>query len=349
MAFQMLVPRTRQPKTNSRPSILIRDESGSFTLEATMIFPLILLCISAVLFFSYTIFEKSVLASRAFEAAERTAYTWGDSHKDPITGAYFIAQTDWLYWRFSSDGLAGFLPGFGGNGGGSVSLLETEGGKTDLVRTKLKRIAPFLPSDVQGELRYRNLFIERAVDADLTKNTNRFSLLHLWNTKDASVAESQASSYVADHAEFLRLVDFTRSFVPQLKGRISPNRAAEILGKVQQGPVQEVNIRSERDAKEYLQNVIGGYSSKVQTKYGERQIDVLDPDGVMHEAKYTVNTGEAKDQIRKDVELIREGKVKGVVWHFFPVAKTGRIDLSPGLRKELENQGIVIIEHKGRG
>lgn len=337
--------RTNQLKTKYRRHRFIRDENGSFTLEATMIFPLILLCISAVLFFSYTIFEKSLLASRAFEASERTAYTWGDSHKDPITGAYSIAHTDGLYWRLTSDGLAGLLPGLAGKEGASVSIPDTKGGNTDLVRSKLQRIAPYLPSDVYGELRYRNRFVERAVDANLTKDTSRFSLLNLWNAKSASVLEAKASSYVADPVEFLRLVDFTRAFVPQLKGRISPSKTAELLGSIQQDSVREVNIDSEADAKQYLLDIIGGSSPTLQTKYGKREINVLDPDGVAHEAKYYVNVKEAKEQIRKDVELMKEGKVKGVVWHFFPISKTGKVDLSPGLRKELESNGIVIIEH----
>ena len=75
-----------------------------------------------------------------------------------------------------------------------------------------------------------------------------------------------------------------------------------------------------------------------------RKIDVLDRDGIAHEAKYTLNAGDARQQLRKDAELMRRGEVKGVVWHFFRT-KNGSVSLSASLRKELERNGIVVIIH----
>jgi hypothetical protein len=76
-----------------------------------------------------------------------------------------------------------------------------------------------------------------------------------------------------------------------------------------------------------------------------RKIDALDPDGIAHEAKYTVNNKQAHQEILKEVELIRKGLIKGSVWHFFRVKKTGQVELSSSLRKDLEEHGIIIVIH----
>ncbi len=84
-----------------------------------------------------------------------------------------------------------------------------------------------------------------------------------------------------------------------------------------------------------------------RTDHGGRYIDVL-KDGVAHEAKvgYTCLSKFVKKQILMDVLLRDSDKlVNEVVWHFYKSDITGRIGLSPQLRKFLEKYSIEIVEH----
>jgi hypothetical protein len=76
------------------------------------------------------------------------------------------------------------------------------------------------------------------------------------------------------------------------------------------------------------------------TSLGKRTPDYI-VDGVAHESKAGVNvklTEVIKNQILKDAELLREGEVKGVVWHFWQGADGSVLDF-------LNQHGIPYIIH----
>lgn len=76
-----------------------------FTIEASLIFPVIFLSTIALILFSLVIYEKVVIYQKAQIIAERTAFTWDNSQKDFTTGAFEENQYttmdggDGLYWR----------------------------------------------------------------------------------------------------------------------------------------------------------------------------------------------------------------------------------------------------------
>jgi hypothetical protein len=159
--------------------------------------------------------------------------------------------------------------------------------------------------------------------------------------------EEGASAYVADPVEFLRTVELVSTYAAKLKSRFaSPEEASKALQQLLPGEAQPVSIDSEDQAAAYLQQLLNAKGEKLSTPYGERIIDVLDADGFAHEAKYNVNMSATKLQIEKDVELIRSGQVKGVVWHFFLLKKTGKYDTTPALLRELEENGIMVVYHQ---
>jgi len=92
------------------------SEEGSFTLEASLVFPLILFCTVTLLFVGMYAYQNVFVQQIARTAAERLAFTWNNSHKDLITGNFTPSETDGLYWRLTHDSvtdLFGMLSGSG--------------------------------------------------------------------------------------------------------------------------------------------------------------------------------------------------------------------------------------------
>src|SRR5690606_33618835 len=76
-----------------------REQTGSFTLDAAITLPIIMLALIAIISFSFTLYLRSDLYATAAAAADRAAHNWDNSAKDPITGAVPVGQVDPLYWR----------------------------------------------------------------------------------------------------------------------------------------------------------------------------------------------------------------------------------------------------------
>ena len=67
---------------------LIRDQKGSFILESSLVFPSIFVAILILLFFCLYLYQNAALGQVAAVAAERSAYSWDNSYRKPLTGAY---------------------------------------------------------------------------------------------------------------------------------------------------------------------------------------------------------------------------------------------------------------------
>lgn len=81
-----------------------KEDKGSFTLEATLVFPTIFISTIVLLLVSIIIFERVSLYQKAYVIAERVAFTWDNSSKDFTTGSfsrnqYTTENGDGLYWR----------------------------------------------------------------------------------------------------------------------------------------------------------------------------------------------------------------------------------------------------------
>lgn len=104
-------------------SRLRNNQDGSFTIEASLLFPMLLIMTIALIFFCLIVFEKVVLHQRAQIIANRAAYVWDNSSKNITTGAFnkYTSDpdsTDGLYWRlFGNQIFSRFHLNFGnGNG-----------------------------------------------------------------------------------------------------------------------------------------------------------------------------------------------------------------------------------------
>ena len=74
---------------------------GSVTVEATLIMPLVILCVMAIIYFSALLYQKAHLQSYADDVAEKSAAFWDNRAKDPETGRIDIGHlgAEGLYWR----------------------------------------------------------------------------------------------------------------------------------------------------------------------------------------------------------------------------------------------------------
>ncbi len=117
--------------------IFKKNEKGMFTLEASLIFPTIFIVTIALILFSLVIYEKVVIYQRAHLIAERTVFTWDNSHKEFETGNFAeneystMSGGDGLYWRTNYIGqqfIQKIFPGrLGGVAGKKLERAQTEG------------------------------------------------------------------------------------------------------------------------------------------------------------------------------------------------------------------------------
>jgi hypothetical protein len=316
----------------------LRNEEGSFTIEASLVYPIVFLCTVALLFFSLWSFEKAYLQQMAAITADRIAYNWGNSNKDLETGAYDIHQNDGLYYRVSNDGLGQMS---------SISIPNTLSTATLTgPKRKLQNAAIQFPKGINGILTFSNRLIERRVEVQLSRMITPLPFLKLWfgNSKTLS---AKSSAIVNEPVEFIRNTDLMATYLPLIKQSLTDKEAADTIRDALPEASLNITISSEAEASNYIRNLVHGHSVVMATENtGEaRKIDALDPDGIAHEAKYTVNKKQAHQEILKDVELIQKGLIKGAVWHFFRIQKTGQLGLTSSLRKELEDHGIIVVVH----
>lgn len=98
-----------------------------------------------------------------------------------------------------------------------------------------------------------------------------------------------------------------------------------------------------------LVNADGHKTFSTTKKLGKRVVDAYIEDTEWaHESKvgYASKTKFIVKQIKKDAWLLDRGELKGVKWHFFKSAKTGKVGASKPLREYLKKNKIPYEIHK---
>lgn len=235
-----------KPKT-ALFSTFRRDEKGSFTIEASLIFPIIFLLIVTLLLFTMYVFQKGFLFYKATMIAERAAFSWNNSQRDPVTGDLASIKksngtwnADFIWWRLFSDGVTGGAIDYPLQANQTLenalllektrqaagSSLVTATGKTTpvakrdvaLPKYKMARAAASMAAGEQGSTTYQNLWITRTVKVGLITPANvpRFTQI-FWKpsgTYEQPRASGQAANMVTDPVEFLRNIEFYTEYLP---------------------------------------------------------------------------------------------------------------------------------------
>ncbi len=307
---------------------MIRDDSGKLVLESALLYPLILLLTVSAVLYGMGAGVQSVSFIRSDAAASRASFAWDNSYRNPVTGAFVPGMYDGLYWRLTSDY-----------------------DQSPLARKKLDAALSYLGthSDKDGE--FRNRIWMREVKIALG---NAISLPSFVTQLFGHAAvEQQSDAIVTDPVEWVRNVDTVRMYWPLIKNSITTEQAEQIVDEFRRRPGVDTAIPvfyTHDEARAYLQRLVDGRLSKEDTKdVGKwRMIDARDSRNIAHQAYYgsKTNNQEVREQMLKDAELLRKGKVNGVTWHFFRRHRDQSIGPSDALRKELEERGIVIVIHE---
>ncbi|WP_068775627.1 TadE/TadG family type IV pilus assembly protein [Paenibacillus sp. FJAT-26967] len=325
----------------ARFDVFIREDRGNFTLEASLIFPFILISTLILIVFGLYVYNQVVIHQTAGISSERAAFVWDNSSKDPLTGAFVPGRHDGLYWRLTQDAALGIF-GYGG----ADSTIEVPGGSgASGPAGKLSRTASLLPGGVKGNMNYTNRIWSRIISADLEESFKIQSFLPGGIIREK--VDGQGASHVVDPVELIRTVDLTRTYVPALKNRISAARAKEVL--VEPGAVQIPDqgvLSSEAQARAYIKKLVSGTEKPITTAEGDvRNVDALDASGTAHQAYYTFTDKGLREQMKKDISLKNTGnEVKGIVWHFFKNKSASKP--SKALLQELAANGIAVIFHE---
>ncbi|WDH83885.1 TadE family protein [Paenibacillus urinalis] len=210
---------------SSKGSSHLKGEEGSFTIEASLVFPVILLSLCVLMFFCVLLYQKSALLQYASAASERASYSWDNSHKDAKTGSYPEGETDPLYWCFADDHMIGAL--FGSVSGGQITTIELPGGAAsdDLPMKKLSQSGAGLPVLYRGQMEYANQMLDRQVWTKLNQNM-RLPMLDFLFSGDPRIQHSGKST-VVEPDEFIRNVELMRYYGARFSRMGTPGNPSE--------------------------------------------------------------------------------------------------------------------------
>lgn len=214
----------------------LRDARGSFTLEASLVLPVIFYAILVLLFFCLYLYQNALLGQAAFVAAERSAYNWDNSYRDDLTGAFEEGQFDSLYWRLKDDGMLQSIFGWGeASESARLRLPAGEASTDSLPDKKLARTGSGLPGSISGEMEYDNRMLLRKVNVALERLV---SLPPLENWLGDITQTGNACAYIIEPVEFIRTVELARYYGAKFKGeggdpmdRTEAGNALKLFGK----------------------------------------------------------------------------------------------------------------------
>ncbi|WP_162800310.1 TadE/TadG family type IV pilus assembly protein [Oceanobacillus zhaokaii] len=200
-------------------SKIMKDDDGAFTIEASLVFPILLMLTLSFILFAIVIYQQSVLHYSANTVAERVAFVWDNSDKDIDTGAFDKYTTfdggDGLYWRLTNDQ---YLSQFGidifSSGGATIQIGSVAGGS--LPQQKLGRITTdILPAGATGEVQYINGLAGSEIIVTLKSPLNLPAFIS--DLFGINEIETQVSHVVVEPTEFIRTTDLVIYAVELLK------------------------------------------------------------------------------------------------------------------------------------
>lgn len=204
-----------------------RSERGSFTIEASLIFPIVFLLTVSFLFISIFMYQKVTLFYIASQAAERAAHNWNNSYKDPFTGEFQMGESDGLYWRLTDDRLLDLLLGLNSRYEPVHVTLGSQTSSNRLPQQKLQKMANKIPNGIKGKMIYQNSISKQSIIVELESPIKIPSFVaHLIGDK----VSARASANVNDPVEFIRTVDLVLNYSDILK-----EQAGKILKRQKEG------------------------------------------------------------------------------------------------------------------
>ncbi|OMF38910.1 hypothetical protein BK133_00725 [Paenibacillus sp. FSL H8-0548] len=226
---------------------LLRKEQGSFTLESTIVFPLLLGLILLFILFGMYMYQKVIVYYAASTTAERAAYSWDNSSREARNGMLTNLSYDGLYWRISEDKLLGSLFGTSEEEGTAVvalPLMEAKAEENDpLANRKLKQSVEWIGKAglaYEGQVSYERSAVKKTIEVKLKAPLSNQLVEKSWLRRES---KSVAAASVVDPVEFIRSVDLVRYYYAKFSkgaggGEQSRSRAGQALAPYK-GSMQE--------------------------------------------------------------------------------------------------------------
>ncbi|MBU9724252.1 MULTISPECIES: hypothetical protein [Bacillaceae] len=200
---------------------------GSFTLEASLIFPIIFIITIALVLFSLVVYENAVLYQRAHLIAERVAFSWDNSQKDFEDGSFEINQYntmdggDGLYWRIGAvaSGLIEKATKGQLSGGGSTATSRKVSKGNDMAHEIISNV-----SNTGDVVKYRIFNTSemamgmQTIEVELIREINLPPFVDL--ITDSEISATAVAS-IKDPVEVIRTTDFLYYFIEEMADMIN--------------------------------------------------------------------------------------------------------------------------------
>ncbi len=213
-------------RTNSVKGFM-KSKEGSFTIEASLVFPIIFLLVLSMIFISMYIYQKASLYYIASCTADRIAFNWNNSYKDFSTGEVaFGKYEDSLYWRLTDDRLLDSLLVLTNDYKPiEVNINDNNSIGDSLPENKLINNAGYLPNGVNGKIIYHN-YVQREIIVELESQIKiPIFIANLVGDK----INARAESTITEPVEFIRTIDFVRRYSHILEE--NKDKVKDILSK----------------------------------------------------------------------------------------------------------------------
>lgn len=198
---------------------------GSFTLEASTVFPLLFGALFLYFLIALYIFQQGVFYSGAVMASEAAAFRWDNSKRDAASGLPPAGEDDGLYWRLAEDGLLRGMMNMGQSAESiSAYSLDSQGSAPDdLPAAKLAKAGERLNESWTGEMRYRRGLLG-------VIETRVYPSVPIALPGGRKIGAS-AKAQPADPVEFIRSIDLVRYYTAKFRTSedISPDKAGKVL------------------------------------------------------------------------------------------------------------------------
>jgi hypothetical protein len=186
-----------------------------------MVLPAIFFALLTLIMLSMYMYQKVVLYDAASVSAERAAFRWDNSYRDPLSGMGQTGQYDGLYWRMSDNGALQSLFGFGGSSGSGEYVVAIGGdvvsGQDESVdetpsalpAAKMGKIAQRIPKPFEGEMSYSYGSLQKRIGVKLRQPLSIGPLeAMLGHSEPRAVSEAA----VVDPVELIRNIDLVRYY-----------------------------------------------------------------------------------------------------------------------------------------
>jgi len=201
----------------------LKREQGSFTLESTVVFPMLFGLILLFILFGMYMYQKVIVYYAASSTAERAAFSWDNSNREARSGMIIEPGYDGLYWRIGEDGMLSSLFGIRGEDAAVKVVLPLEApdgeGNNDLSVRKMEKSARWLG---EADLRYEGLIsysggvLKRVIMVKLKEPLSAGNIEKSWLKREP---KSVSSATVVDPTEFIRSVDLVRYYSSRFANR----------------------------------------------------------------------------------------------------------------------------------